>query len=209
MPLDVAHFERGRLALKADPPRILYAGNLLPSKGADLLVEAFALLRARGLSCRLRILGEGHSRPALEDRVRALGIHDDVEFATFVSQDAMPAEYGAATVTVLPTRGDAEGLGLVLAEAALAGSAIVGTPAGGIPEIVIHEETGLLARDGDAADLAGQIERLLHSPELRAQLGARATALVRERFTPQRATDRFLQAYTDAAARRDARRRTR
>ena len=61
----------------------------------------------------------------------------------------MPAEYGAATVTVLPSRGHAEGLGLTLVEALLAGSAVVGTAAGGIPEVVIHERTGLVARDGD------------------------------------------------------------
>ncbi|HEX5972162.1 MAG TPA: glycosyltransferase [Gemmatimonadaceae bacterium] len=203
MPLDVAHFERGREEAKSDPPLILYAGNLLASKGVTDLIDAFALLRQQGVQCRLKVLGEGPERAALERHARAVGVAEAVQFADFVGQDTMPAEYGAATVTVLPTRGDAEGLGLSLAEASLAGSAIVGTPAGGIPEVVVDEATGLIARSGDAADLARQIARLLEAPDLRTGLTARAAAMSREQFAPANAVDRFLRVYRDAAADRD------
>ncbi|HEY9427864.1 MAG TPA: glycosyltransferase, partial [Gemmatimonadaceae bacterium] len=181
MPLDVAHFERGREEAKASPPRILYAGNLVASKGVDLLIEAVARLRERGVDCELRILGEGSEREALDALARQRGIAGAVTFSPFVSQSAMPAEYGRSTVTVLPTRGNAEGLGLTLVEALLAGSAVVGTPAGGIPEVVVDGETGLVARDGDAVHLAQQIGRLLADPELRARLVRRGAECARER----------------------------
>lgn len=195
MPLDVAHFARGNGEEKASPPRILFAGNLVPSKGVDVLIEAFARLRERGIECELRILGEGGERAALEALAGRLGVAGSVAFAPFVSQDAMPAEYGRSTVTVLSSRGNAEGLGLTLVEALLAGSAVVGTPAGGIPEVVIDGRTGLIARDGDAADLAQKIGRLLADGDLRERLIARGAERARERHAAIAAAARYVDLY--------------
>lgn len=195
MPLDVAHFESGRSEEKASPPRILYAGNLVASKGVDVLIEAVARLRERGIECELRILGNGPQREALGDLAERRGIAGAVTFSPFLPQSAMPAEYGRSTVTVLPTRGNAEGLGLTLVEALLAGSAVVGTPAGGIPEVVIDGETGLIARDGDAAELAQRLERLISDPELRARLVCRGAERARERHAAIAAAARFIDLY--------------
>jgi glycosyltransferase involved in cell wall biosynthesis len=118
-----------------------------------------------------------------------------VTFSPFVAQSAMPAEYGRSTVTVLPTRGNAEGLGLTLVEALLAGSAVVGTPAGGIPEVVIDEETGLIARGGDANHLAAQIGRLIADPELRERLVKCGSARAREVYATAAASARFIALY--------------
>jgi glycosyltransferase involved in cell wall biosynthesis len=107
----------------------------------------------------------------------------------------MAAEYGASTVTVLPTRGHAEGLGLTLVEALLAGSAVVGTAAGGIPEVVVHEQTGLIARDGDPIDLASQIQRLLTDAPLRERLTRTGKQHVLKTYAPEAAIDRFLEIY--------------
>lgn len=202
MPVDVAHFERGRAVPKAEPPRLLYAGNLVPSKGVDLLIEALAQLRARGVPCRVKVLGQGSAEAELRALAARLGVARDVEWSPFVPQDAMPAEYGASTVTVLPTRGRAEGLGLALVEALLAGSAVVGSPAGGIPEVVEHERTGLLFRDGDPADLAAQLERLLTDAALRRRLSDAGYGRVRERHDPDASSARFWELYRDVAGRR-------
>ena len=195
MPVDVASFMRGAGQSKAEPPRILYAGNLVPSKGVDLLLHAAAELSNRGVPYQLKILGEG---PAL-NRLQALGAQLDlgarVTWSAFVPQAQMPSEYGASTVTVLPTRGRAEGLGLTLVEALLAGSAVVGTPAGGIPEVVQHDQTGLLARDGDAADLANQIHRLLTDDLLRNRLVRAGKELMLQTYSPEAAVGRFLEIY--------------
>lgn len=197
MPVDTVHFLNGRNTPKASPPRILYAGNLVPSKGVDVLLRAYAILRSRGIEVALRILGEGPERSALEDLARTMG-HPEIEFSNFLSQDRMPAEYGASAVTVLPTRGDAEGLGLTLVEALLAGSAVVGTGAGGIPEVIQHEETGLIAGESDA-DLAGALERLLRDPALRQRLTAVGQGRVESRFSTESAVNGFLKLYHDAA----------
>ena len=199
MPVDVSGFIEGARTAKLDPPRLLYAGNLVPSKGVDVLLRAVAELAGRGVACELKILGEGPARPKLEALAREIGIASRTTWAPFVPQARMAAEYGASTVTVLPSRGHAEGLGLTLVEALLAGSAVVGTAAGGIPEVVVHEQTGLLARDGDPADLASQIQRLLTDAPLRQRLTQAGKERVLRTYAPKAAIDRFLEIY-DAVA---------
>jgi glycosyltransferase involved in cell wall biosynthesis len=195
MPLDVASFLGGAEVTKARPPRILYAGNLVPSKGVDLLLRAAAELNRRGVEFQLKVLGKGMELNALQTLARQLGLDSRLIWAPFVSQSQMPAEYGASTVTVLPSRGSAEGLGLTLVEALLAGSAVVGTPAGGIPEVVRHEETGLLAREGDPLDLAQQIYRLLTNDSLRHRLTGAGKEHVLRTYSRESAIGQFLKIY--------------
>jgi glycosyltransferase involved in cell wall biosynthesis len=199
MPVNIEPFLQGSRARKAEPPRILYAGNLVPSKGVDVLLRAVAELVRRGVSCQLKLLGEGPARDNLQRLAGGLGLGPTLTWSGFVPQGQMPEEYGAAAVTVLPTRGNAEGLGLTLVEALLAGSAVVGTPAGGIPEVVQHERTGLIARDGDWNDLANQIQRLLTDGELRERMTAAGKELVLHTYSPEVAIGRFLQIYNDIA----------
>jgi glycosyltransferase involved in cell wall biosynthesis len=199
MPVNVDGFLSGARMRKLDPPRILYAGNLVPSKGVDVLLRAVAELQRRGVAWQLTIFGEGPARSDLEALARELGIAGSVTWAPFVPQSQMPAEYGASSVTVLPTRGHAEGLGLTLVEALLAGCAVVGTSAGGIPEIVRHEQTGLIARDGDAGDLATQIQRFLGDPSLGERLTGAGKAHVLRTYSPEVTIGRFLEIY-DAVA---------
>ncbi len=195
MPVDVNRFVAGAVTAKADPPRVLYAGNLVPSKGVDVLLRAVAELSRRGVACELKILGEGPARRDLEALAGQTGMASRTTWSPFVPQVQMASEYGASTVTVLPTRGHAEGLGLTLVEALLAGSAVVGTAAGGIPEVVVHERTGLIARDGDPNDLADQIQRLLTDASLRERLSRAGKEHVLQTYAPETAIDRFLEIY--------------
>jgi glycosyltransferase involved in cell wall biosynthesis len=199
MPVNVEAFLQGAGTVKAVPPRILYAGNLVGSKGVDVLLHAAAELSRRGVAYQLKVLGEGPAEAELRTLAGELGLGSRVAWSHFVSQGQMPAEYGASTVTVLPSRGSTEGLGLTLVEALLAGSAVVGTPAGGIPEVVLHERTGLIARDGDPLDLAEQIQRLLLDAPLRDRLTGLGKEHVLRNYSPDAAIARFLEIY-DAAA---------
>jgi glycosyltransferase involved in cell wall biosynthesis len=199
MPVDIAAFSEGIRTPKCEPPRVLFAGNLVPSKGVDVLLRAAAELRTRGSGFDLKILGDGPLKPGLQALAEDLGIAGCVTWAPFVPQARMAAEYGASTVTVLPSRGHAEGLGLTLVEALLAGSAVVGTAAGGIPEVVIHERTGLIARDGDPHDLADQIDRLLNDAALRQRLTHHGKEHALRTYSPEHAVSRFLDIY-DAVA---------
>jgi glycosyltransferase involved in cell wall biosynthesis len=199
MPLDVGRFLEGSDTLKTEPARILYAGNLVPTKGVDVLLRAAAELRRRGVRHELKILGQGPAQNSLATLARELGLEGQVTWSPFVSQSLMPREYGVSTVTVLPSRGRAEGLGLTLVEALLAGSAVVGTAVGGIPEVVKHEETGLIAREGDPIDLADQLQRVLSDVPLRERLVEAGKEHVLRTYSPDSAIARFLEIY-DAIA---------
>ena len=198
LPVDPAPFQRVAAIEKAIPARVLYAGNLVPSKGLEVLLDAAAILVRSGLAFRLRMLGDGPLRSALVERAARLGITDRLDWGGFVSREAMPEEYARATVTVLPSVGE-EGLGLTLVESLLASTAVVGTSRGGIPDVVDHDRTGLLARPGDATDLARQLERLLTEEHTRQRLAAEGRRHVLARHSPQTAVKRFLDLY-DAAA---------
>jgi glycosyltransferase involved in cell wall biosynthesis len=205
MPVDTATFKAGIGFPKHQPARILYAGNLVATKGVDVLIHAMAELVRRRTPCELKILGEGPLHSELLALAASLGIAGQVTWSSFVPQSQMPAEYGVSTVTVLPSRGRAEGLGLSLVEALLSGSSVVGTPAGGIPEVVIHERTGLIARDGDPIDLADQIQRLLTDGTLRKRLIEEGVAHALRTYSPDAAIARFLGIY-DAIAHHQPRR---
>jgi glycosyltransferase involved in cell wall biosynthesis len=199
MPLDIERFASGASAPKVSPPRVLFAGNLIASKGVDVLIDAVALLRDQGVQCQLRIIGAGPEEARLHALAAQRALGDAVTWSPFISQHELPAEFSEATVTALVSRGQAEGLGLVLAEALLAGSAVVGTAAGGIPEVVVDEQTGLIALDGDAADLARQIDRLLADRALRERTIEAGRARIRAQHAPVASAERFIALYKEVA----------
>lgn len=126
-------------------------------------------------------------RAELEARARQAGVADRVEFTGFVDAERLAREYRDCDVFVLPAapdaKGDVEGLGVVLIEALAHGKAAVASAAGGIVDIVEHEETGLLVPPGDPGALAAALGRLLRDPELARRLGRQGQRRVAERFS--------------------------
>lgn len=184
----------------ASLPVILFAGNWIRAKGVDLILTAFAEVRRRGIAARLRLIGDGPDHAEFQALAQRLGILADVDWAGARPHEAMPAEFAAAQITVLASRGPrGEGLPISLVEAMMAGSAVVSTPAGGVPEIVIDGTTGLIARDGDAAHLAEQLARLLGDSALRVRLATAGRAWVTQRFARGPAFGRILGVLARAA----------
>jgi glycosyltransferase involved in cell wall biosynthesis len=160
-----------------DPPHILYAGRLSEEKGVLELVEA-----ARGLP--LVVAGDG----PLRDRVPgALG---------FVPHEQLLGLYERAAIVAGPSR--REGFGVVCAEAMAHGRPVVAAAVGGLRDLVVDGETGLLVPPRDPAALREALERLLGDAELRRRLGAAARESVRRRLGWEAVTTATLHAYEDA-----------
>jgi glycosyltransferase involved in cell wall biosynthesis len=152
-PRDVS---RSRLAgeLDARGPLVLYIGNLVPVKGLDVLIDAFARLTAQGVDFTGRLIGQGPLRSRLEDQVARLGLLDRVKLLGPRPHDRLPDWCRAADLFVLPSY--SEGLPVVLLEAVACGTPFVASRVGGIPEIA-HLGPSRLVPAGDAAALAEAI----------------------------------------------------
>jgi glycogen(starch) synthase len=167
--------------LSWDPPRLVCLGRLLNFKGFDLAIRAFATLVERFPTARLAIGGDGPERSMLERQVREFNLGGRVEFLGWIPPDGVPALLNTASLVVLPSRW--EGLPFVAIESALMARPVVATRVGGLPECVVHGETGLLVEAEDATALAEAIGRALADPELSRRLGQAARERARERFS--------------------------
>jgi glycosyltransferase involved in cell wall biosynthesis len=172
---------------------ILTVARLTAQKSIDTLIDALALLRERGCDARLRIIGEGPERVALERQTRALNLHARVEFVGALAQKELPRHYAECAVFALPSI--REGMGLVFAEALLCGAPVIAANAGGATDIVKDGETGLLVPERDARALADAIEKMLNDRALAARLAAHGAAWVRERYTRARVAAQFAEIF--------------
>lgn len=169
-----------RQAVHAGPDSLVLAfvGRLVPVKRVDLLVDALAMVRDRGVDARLAIVGDGELRGELEARAAAADLGDAIAFLGFRSD--LPAIAAETDVAVLSS--DNEGTPVALIEAAAAGVPAITTAAGGVADIVDHGCTGWIVPCGDAEALAGAIaDAASHRAELPAR-GAAARAHVLARY---------------------------
>lgn len=153
------------------PPMVVSVGRLEWVKGHDVLIEAFARLRARVPEARLLIIGDGSERGALEDRAFALGLGAAVEFAGALEPVAVRERLRAADVFVLPSR--SEGLSNALLEALGTGLPAVASEVGGVPEVMAGGG-GILVQPEDPVVLADTLADLLIDPAKRHVLGTAA-----------------------------------
>jgi len=175
-------------------PVLLAVGRLSAEKGhADLLQAISILARDGGTPGRLLIVGDGPERLALEQLTGRLGIEPLVVFAGHQS-DVRPY-YGLADLLVLPSH--TEGSPNVVLEALAAGLPVLATAVGGVPEILTHEQTGLLVPPRDPAAMAAELTRLLLDSALRTRVAA-AGLQHSQLFTPEARYQSILRIYRDA-----------
>lgn len=151
----------------ASLPRVGYVGRLAEQKRPDHLVEAFALMRE---PAELVIVGDGPLRERVEALARDSSASARISLRGFVHHTEVPGVLASLDVLALPSA--YEELGSVLVEAMALGVPAVATRVGGIPELVVDGETGLLVPPGDLPALAQALDRLVADPVLAERLGA-------------------------------------
>ena len=168
------------------PPLILAVGRLVEKKGFPDLLQACALLKARGKFYRCLIIGEGPDRKSLTKLIKRLGLEGIVDLPRAMSQEELIEVYRQATIFALPCRvlqnGNRDGIPNVLLEAMAVGIPVVSSAVSGIPELIASGEDGLLVPERGVEELAEALEQLLDNPALRARLASNARATVFERF---------------------------
>src|SRR5205807_9968132 len=193
--------ESRRADFSGTSPTIIAVGRLIDKKGFADLIQACRLLVERGKSFRCQIFGEGPLEEKLCQQIEELKLQNWVELPGPKPQHEVRKYLAAGTVFVLPSVIDPEGgmdnLPTVIMEAMATGLPVISTGIGGIPEMVIDNETGFLVPPGGLAALAAAIERLFDEIGLARRLGDRGFQRARELFSIEKNV-RSLLALFDA-----------
>jgi glycosyltransferase involved in cell wall biosynthesis len=163
--------------------RLLCVGRLTPAKGQVVLVQACAALRELHLNFHLTLVGEGPDRKRIEAEIARHRLGGQVRLTGAVGQARVREALAQADIFVLPSF--AEGIPVVLMEAMASGVPCVSTPVNGIPELIAHRQTGLLATAGDVDSLVKELATLIREPALRSHLAQAARAKVERDFDLQ------------------------
>jgi glycosyltransferase involved in cell wall biosynthesis len=170
-----------------DEPRLLFVGVLERYKNVEVLADAWQRVAARRPDARLHLVGHGTQNAIAESLTRA-----GVEWERRIEAREVAAAMDRARALLLPSA--SEGLPRIVIESFLRGRAVIGSRAGGIPDIVEDGTNGLLVAPGDAAALAAAIERILDDRELAVGLGAAAAeSASRWVATPEEYADRVAK----------------
>ena len=162
------------------------------------LLEAFRLLRERGVDARLCLVGDGPERESLERLAKSLGVVHDCFFLGY--QEEMGRWFESFDAFALPSAN--EGTPVSAIEALAAGCAVVATRVGGVPDVVQDGETGFLVPFGDTEALAARLAELAEDAELRARLGSTGRERVTSRYRVGRLIDEVDGLYRELLAER-------
>jgi glycosyltransferase involved in cell wall biosynthesis len=185
---------RAEFGIPGNRALIGVVGRLHPAKGHSDLIVALALLRDGGYDATCLIIGSGELRATLEREVARHGLTDRVIFTG--QRSDVPRLMAALDVLAMPSLW--EGLPMTLLEAMALGKAVVATRVGGIPDVIVDGETGLLVTPGDTVALASALRRLLTETQLKESIGQRAWTLLRQRYDVTRTARAYEALYSKA-----------
>ena len=188
-PYDDQVFEK--LPADARTKEIIFVGRLVSDKGADLLLEAMALLESKP---RLTIAGDGPERGRLEKQMATLQLQSQIDFVGNQSSDNLAKLLNQHQIMVVPSRWK-EPFGIVALEAIACGCVVVGSAEGGLPEAI--GPCGITFPNNDARGLANALTELLGDPTRRDALRRGADSHLAE-FTPRHVAKRYLEVMQSA-----------
>jgi glycosyltransferase involved in cell wall biosynthesis len=171
---------------KNDEIQIVGVGQLAPRKGFHVLIEACGLLSQRNVPYRCHIFGEGPERDRLEALQDQYGLHKQIQMPGRIYQQDLRRFLAQSDIFCLPCvqdkSGDLDGIPVVLMEAMAMELATVSTRVSGIPELIQHEQNGLLADPDDVQALADILQELASDPQRRTRLAQAGRATVIQDF---------------------------
>lgn len=168
---------------------ILTVARLVPVKGVDDLISAFALVINKYPEAILRIVGDGPEKEKLVHLAKQLNIENSIYFAGELSVKRVYDELQKCSYFVMPSKG--ETFGIAYLEANAYGKAVIGTRQGGVPDSVVDGITGILVEPGNIEQLAEAMQLLIENKELRNKLGLAGKHRVESEFNWSQVVKRF------------------
>ncbi len=185
----------------AAPPTVAFSGRLVPLKGADVLLHAFAKVVAQIPEAQLVIVGDGPERNNLERLTAELGLSPHVRMCGWLSPAEAERHVEGAWVQAVPSF--SEHFSLVAGEAAMRGTAVVGGSVGGLFDAVEDGRTGFLVPPGDTDALAERLLRLLRDRELAEEMGRAGRERALAHFDIETCAANFVRLYGTLSRDRD------
>jgi glycosyltransferase involved in cell wall biosynthesis len=167
--------------------RFLTVGRISPEKGHVGLIQAFAAAIERGLDAELRLVGDGPDLEVVKREIQARGMGARVSMPGRVAEERVLEEMADADFFVMTSF--MEGLPVVLMEALALELPVIAPCVAGIPELVVHRETGLLFAPSHWAELTERMLELAHDPALASRLARAGRARVEQEFDVDRAVE--------------------
>ena len=189
---------RRQFGWPVDRPIVLSVRRLTHGMGLETLVDAVAKVRQKVPNVLCVVAGRGPLAEPLVQRIEAAGLADAITLLGFVPDGDLPLAYRAADVSVVPSQ-QPEAFGLTAAESLAAGTPVVVTPVGGLPEVVGDLSKSLIAADATAAALADPLAAILTDP-LSAPASAACAAYAAARFDWPVIARRIAAVYAEVAA---------
>ncbi|WP_088888832.1 glycosyltransferase family 4 protein [Leptolyngbya ohadii] len=186
------------------PLRIISVGRFVEKKGLSDLIDACAILQQQGWEFRCQLVGTGSLESSLQQQIQQLGLESTVEIIGPRPQNEVFQLVQQATVFAAPyvigSDGNRDGLPTVLLEAMALGTPCVATDVTGIPELVRHEQTGLIVPQRNPEELAIALQRLFTDPALCVKLAEQARNLIKTEFNIHRNTAALRSLFQSANA---------
>jgi len=184
---------------KNDYFQLLFVGRLVERKGVEYLLQAVKILKER-TKVKLTIVGDGNLKDTLVDKKTQLKLSDkDVQFTGKIPGEKLIDYYKNCDAFILPaivdSRGDTEGLGVVLLEAMSFKKPVIASGVGGIVDIVKDKKTGLLVKEKSAEELVSAIEFLINNPGKRKKLAQNGYLFQKQNFNWERITTCLKEIY--------------
>ncbi len=169
---------------------LMHISNFRKVKNLPVLLQVFNDVQ-KHIPARLALVGDGPERESVERQAEDMGIIDRVDFLG--DQEFVAELLPAADVFLLPSQH--ESFGLAALEAMACGVPVVGSRIGGLPEVIIHEETGYLCDPNDVACMSAIVLGLLRDEDLRLKIGRAARARAEQEFNRDKVVARYVDAY--------------
>jgi phosphatidylinositol alpha-1,6-mannosyltransferase len=176
---------------------ILTLARLIPRKGQDVVIEALPTVIEKIPNIRYIIVGDGPDKERLRELVDRYNLNSHVIFAGPVPDDKIIGYYDMCDIFVMPSREErekVEGLGISFLEAGARGKPVIGGRHGGVPEVIVDGETGLLIDPTNVEELAQAIIKLLQDDRLAKEMGRKGKERVFRYFTSEIMSKKTLEA---------------
>ncbi|MGB9978574.1 glycosyltransferase family 4 protein [Methanobacterium sp.] len=179
--------------------QILTVGYLIERKGFEYLIKAVKEVLKEHKNVQLTIVGSGPLEKKLNNLIKELELADNAKIINNISDDELLSLYNLSDLFVLPSivdsQGNTEGLGVVLLEAMACKLPVIGSDTGGIPDIILNGETGLLVPEKNISGLSNAILNLIENEVLMETLAINGYNRVKEKFSWEKIAESYLKVY--------------